>query len=74
MTPSSNHRIAAEVPIEKLRYRCSPDTFRFETTAELDGRFEIIGQERAIKAIQLGLAVQSRGYNVVVQGLTGTGK
>jgi lon-related putative ATP-dependent protease len=74
MTQSSGDPAVAEVPVDKLRYRCSPDQFRFATTAELDGRFEIIGQERAIKAIQLGLAVKSRGYNIVVQGLTGTGK
>ncbi len=63
-----------EVPLEKLRYRCSPDAFSFETTQELDLGFDIIGQERAIKAIKLGLAVESRGFNIVVQGLTGTGK
>ena len=63
-----------EVPVEKLRFRCSPDAFSFETTGELEPGFEVIGQDRAIKAIQLGLAVQSRGFNVVVQGLAGTGK
>jgi ATP-dependent Lon protease len=35
---------------------------------------DIIGQDRAIKAIKLGLSVPSRGYNIYVQGLTGTGK
>jgi lon-related putative ATP-dependent protease len=64
----------SEVPLEKLRYRCSPHAFSFETTRELDLGFEIVGQDRAIKAIQLGLAVRSRGYNIVVQGLAGTGK
>ncbi|GMR23947.1 MAG: ATP-binding protein [Acidobacteriota bacterium] len=59
---------------DKLRYHCAPESFSFETTADLDGEFEIIGQERAIKAIQLGLSVPSRGYNILVQGLTGTGK
>ncbi len=59
---------------EKLRYRCPPESFSFETTAELEGGFEIIGQDRAIKAIRLGLSVPSPGYNILVQGLTGTGK
>jgi lon-related putative ATP-dependent protease len=67
-------RVPAEVPVDELRFRCSTANFAFETTAEVDHGFEIIGQDRAIKAIRLGLAVQSRGYNVVVQGLTGTGK
>ncbi len=67
-------RPPVEVPVDKLRYRCSPDSFDFESTETVDGGFEIIGQERAIKAIKLGLAVESRGYNLLVQGLTGTGK
>ena len=62
------------LPAEKLRYRCPPESFSFETTAELPSEFDIIGQDRAIKAIQLGLSVPSRGYNILVQGLTGTGK
>ena len=63
-----------ELSAEQLRYRCPLDTFKFKTTEEIDAPFEIIGQERAIKAIQLGLMVPSRGYNILVQGLTGTGK
>lgn len=59
---------------DKLRYRCSPEAFSFETTSELDGEFQIIGQDRAVKAIRLGLSVPSPGYNILVQGLTGTGK
>ena len=64
----------AELPVDKLRYRCPADVFEFETTRELDCSLDIIGQDRAIKAIRLGLAVRSRGYNILVQGLTGTGK
>lgn len=63
-----------EVPLEKLRWRCPPEAFSFETTSDLPCKFDIIGQDRAIKAIELGLSVPSRGYNVFVQGLTGTGK
>ncbi len=74
MTTPPKSRSPEEVPVDQLRYRCSPDEFSFTTTEDIDGGFEIIGQDRAVKAIQLGLAVRSRGYNVVVQGLTGTGK
>jgi ATP-dependent Lon protease len=34
----------------------------------------IIGQERAIKSIKLGLKIPGRGYNIFVTGLTGTGR
>ena len=63
-----------EVPVEKLRWRCDPDIFRFKTTHDVPCTTDIIGQDRAIKAIKLGLSVPSRGYNIYVQGLTGTGK
>ena len=35
---------------------------------------EIIGQDRAVDAIKLGLNVKSRGYNVFVTGMVGTGR
>ena len=63
-----------EVPVEKLRWRCDLDIFRFKTTHDVPCTTDIIGQDRAIKAIKLGLSVPSRGYNIYVQGLTGTGK
>ena len=34
----------------------------------------IIGQPRAIKALQLGTEIQARGYNIFVTGYPGTGK
>jgi lon-related putative ATP-dependent protease len=62
------------LPVEKLRWRCDRDCFPFETTSDLPLNLSIIGQERAIKAIKLGLSVNSPGYNIYAQGLTGTGK
>jgi ATP-dependent Lon protease len=63
-----------EVPIENLRWRCNPDALEFTTTDDLTGCDDIIGQERALRAIKLGLEVKSPGYNIFVAGLTGTGK
>ncbi|MFQ5605702.1 MAG: AAA family ATPase [bacterium] len=63
-----------EVPVEKLRWQCEPDSLGFKTTDELKCCQDIIGQERALKAIKLGLEVKSPGYNIFVAGLTGTGK
>jgi lon-related putative ATP-dependent protease len=36
--------------------------------------YGIIGQKRAIKAIEVGLTVRSAGYNIFVTGLSGTGR
>ena len=33
----------------------------------------IIGQERAIRALEFGLAIQDPGFNIYVAGLPGTG-
>jgi lon-related putative ATP-dependent protease len=46
----------------------------FKTTAELEPLNEIIGQNRAIAAFEVGLGVRQPGYNIFAAGLTGTGK
>ena len=63
-----------ELAVSELRWRCNPDRLGIETTDELDTCTDIIGQERAVDAIRLGLEIQSPGYNIYVSGLTGTGK
>lgn len=63
-----------EVPIERLRWRCDPALFAFQCTDELVPLEEFIGQDRAIRAIDFGLAVDQPGYNIFVAGMTGTGR
>lgn len=63
-----------EVPVEKLRWRCDPDSLPFETTESIPPCEEIIGQERALEAIRVGLGIHSIGYNIFVTGLAGTGR
>ena len=63
-----------EVPVEKLRWRCPPESLPFESTKEVPACTEIIGQERALKSIRLGLEMDSLGYNIFVVGLVGTGR
>ena len=64
----------SEVPVEKLRWRCPPESLPFETTTEIKPCMEIIGQDRALKAIRLGLELDSLGYNIFIVGLVGTGR
>ncbi len=63
-----------EVEPSRMRWRCKLDHFKFETTAELPSFEGIIGQDRAIEAIRLGLKMSSKGYNIYVAGIPGTGK
>lgn len=48
--------------------------FEFKDTSELPALDRIIGQERAIEAIDFGLNMKGAGYNIFVTGLEGTGK
>jgi len=68
------NRVFEEVPIEKLRWRCDPDALPFETTESVEPCEEIIGQDRALEAIRVGLDINSLGYNIFVTGLAGTGR
>jgi lon-related putative ATP-dependent protease len=63
-----------EVPVEKLRWRCYLDKLTFKNSYKIKACDEIIGQERALKAIRLALQIEGLGYNVFVTGLTGTGR
>src|SRR4029434_9997198 len=64
----------AEIPIAKLRWQCDPESLGFRTTDELPPLEGIIGQERAQKALTLGVEMAKTGYNIYVSGMTGTGK
>jgi len=63
-----------ELDYTQLKNSCSPSDFTFQSTAELTPLREIIGQERAIKAFEFGLAVKMKGYNIYMSGPSGTGK
>lgn len=62
------------ISAKRLRKRCNPSQFRFSTTDDLDVDEDIIGQERAIEALQFGLDVEVKGFNIYVMGSPGLGK
>ncbi len=59
---------------EDLRWHCNPDVFEFDSTSDLEPMEGIIGQERALKAIRLGVDLRAPGYNIFIAGLSGSGK
>ena len=63
-----------EVPLSELRHACDPAEFPFATTAELAPADEVIGQARAVSAIEFGLSIRNNGYNLFVSGIPGTGR
>jgi ATP-dependent Lon protease len=60
--------------VEKLRWRCEPSRLPFETTAQADLREGFVGQERALRALKMGVELTAPGYNVFVCGLAGTSR
>ncbi|MCZ6719970.1 MAG: ATP-binding protein, partial [Proteobacteria bacterium] len=61
-------------PSEALYRACDVRAFSFETTAELEDLTGILGQERAVEAIQFGIGLGRDGYNLFVLGAPGTGR
>src|SRR4030042_5515759 len=63
-------------PLSLTDYRAvyPPGQVECTTTEALQPTEEIIGQERAQKALHFGLEIQERGFNVYVAGMPGTGK
>ncbi len=51
-----------------------PDQVGCSTTETLRPTDEIIGQERAQKALRFGLEIQETGFNIFVAGVHGTGR
>ena len=58
----------------KARRRSPPDFIACESTLDLEPLVEIIGQDRAVKALQFGLDIKEEGFNIYVAGMPGTGK
>ncbi|QXH35164.1 Lon protease family protein [Pseudomonas muyukensis] len=59
---------------EALTRRFSPEQFAFSNTDDLEPFRGVLGQERAVEALQFGVAMPRPGYNVYVMGEPGTGR
>ena len=62
------------LPPESLRRACDPSRFDFETTASLPDVQEVLGQPRAVAALEFGVSMASHGFNLFALGLPGSGK
>jgi len=63
-----------KVPVSMLAPIIDPSQLGLEDTSELEPLAEIIGQERAVEALEFGLSMKSVGFNLYVSGPAGTGK
>jgi lon-related putative ATP-dependent protease len=63
-----------KLTIEQIRKECDPKFLSCKTTKELTPLEEIIGQERAVRALKFGLGIKEKGFNIYVAGYPGTGR
>ncbi len=67
-------RSGRRVPVDQARWTCRPEDLPFETTTDLPLGDSIVGQARAVTALDFGLTVPQPGYNIFVAGPPGTGR
>ena len=63
-----------ELNYRDLKMTCDTNLFKFNTTDELESIDTGIGQDRGIKALEFGLQVDVKGYNLYLEGPSGVGK
>ncbi|MFI3242192.1 MAG: ATP-binding protein [Alphaproteobacteria bacterium] len=64
----------SKLSTSELYNKCNPTEFDFSSTSELQERLSALGQDRAIAAVELGINIKSKGYNLFCLGAEGTGK
>jgi lon-related putative ATP-dependent protease len=72
--PPTTETKLTELTAAQLRWRCELARIPFETTAQAPRREGFVGQERALRALKMGVELSAPGYNAFVCGLAGTSR
>jgi lon-related putative ATP-dependent protease len=72
----SNHKSGTTRPLAAadLCRRCDPGQFKFKTTDDLEDLAQVLGQARAVNAIEFGVGMGRDGYNMFAMGPEGLGR
>lgn len=62
------------IPVDCLKKRVDLSTYKFQTTEDIQPLTAVIGQDRAVRAIDFGLSIDDPSYNIFVTGFRGTGR
>ena len=63
-----------ELTPSQLRRVCDPQSTGCSSSSEINTLGNIIGQERAVRAMKFGLGIKEKGFNIFVAGMPGTGR
>jgi len=67
----NNHKPLAP---DELYQSCDLGQLKFESTADVEPLEQLLGQERALEAIEFSVDIEQDGFNLFVLGPTGLGK
>jgi lon-related putative ATP-dependent protease len=67
-------RELSELAADEVWNPCDPSIFEFDAVESLPADVAIIGQDRAVRAIDFGVGIASFGFNIYALGYTGTGR
>jgi len=67
-------RMKSSVSIDNLKCTCDPEVLGCTSSMDVAPLQTIIGQVKALRALQFGLDIKEKGFNIYVSGLPGTGK
>jgi lon-related putative ATP-dependent protease len=70
----SNIESKCRIPLDRLTYTHDESTLDHDSSAHVDPCCSIIGQDEAVSSMEMGFGIESRGYNIFVTGLSGTGR
>lgn len=71
---TGKHMKIRSISPEEACQRCNADELPFETTAEIEELTRYIGQDRALEAVEFGISMGHRGFNLFVVGPEGSGR
>ena len=56
---------------DEVAFEIDPASLELKTTADVEPLDRLIGQDRALRSLELGLALRHRSYNVYLSGMSG---
>src|SRR5271155_2826440 len=74
MPAGPSFELAHPLPPVLLYRRCDPAELPFTLCSELEEAPGLIGQERAVEALNFAVRIRAKGYNVYALGASGTGR
>ncbi len=63
-----------ELPINEIKLDIKLPKETETTTVPTDKNWAVVGQDRAVRALEMGVSIKAKGYNIFVAGESGTGK